>query len=51
MVGDSLLENHAMDIYTDLLLRPEARKIQDTQYASTVTDIRTGHHAYTCQML
>ena len=46
-----MLENHATDIYTDLLLRHEARKIQDTQYASTVTDIRTGHHAYTCQML
>ena len=49
MVGDSFLENHATDIYTDLLLRHEARKIQDTQHASTVTDIRTGHRAYTCR--
>ena len=50
-----MLENHDTDIYTNLLLRHEARKIQDTQDAATVTDIRTGycqwHHAWTCRML
>ena len=55
IIGDSLLENHDTDIYTNLLLRHEARKIQDTQDAATVTDIRTGycqwHHAWTCRML